>query len=278
MIQVALDFAPGLHGHFLELVLNKYIYGIKFTGNQIFQSTGAVHSINVDKEYQKFKVVDRGHFSSFQYSFAPSTKKVVFINYHPELDFVLLTNIYYRCHPDATNKADFNVDIIKSVHEKNLAEGSNLDLRNNWYSKLNERLFVERTLMKPQTTLPVYDFDYKSFFDLNNFCVELQKTAHFLEETFKFDTSLADLWHEFMQRNQGWALYQQAESILASAVSKQPMPIPDDWKLHAYLNFRLSRMFDIHDGVLYNSEKYPSTTLELLEVVQAHIANFDNRW
>ena len=36
MIQVALDFAPGLHGHFLELVLNKYIYGVNFDSPEIF--------------------------------------------------------------------------------------------------------------------------------------------------------------------------------------------------------------------------------------------------
>lgn len=278
MIQVALDFAPGLHGHFLELVLNKYIYGVEFSGEDPFQSSGAVHAINVDEHYQQTKVVDRGHFSSFNYSFRDTVNKIVFINHYQELDVVLLTNIHHRCHPDSISATDFNAEFIRQMHEKNLAQGSDLDLRSDWFSKLNERSFLEHALIRPSSVLPVYDFDYKSFFDLNNFCVELQKTAHFLEETFKFDTSLADLWHDFMQRNQGWALYQQAESILVSTVSKQPMPIPNDWKLHAYLNFRLSRMFDIHDGMLYTSEKYPSTTLELLEVVQEHIANFDNRW
>lgn len=278
LIRVALDFAPGSHGHFLELVLNKYIYGVTFPNTELFQSSGAVHPINLDREYQAIKVVDRGHFTSFNDPIRSTVEKIVFINHCQDLDFVLLTNIHHRCHPASTNVLDFNVEIINKLHLQHLAKGTNLDLRKNWYAKLDERLFLTHSLARPQSKLPVYDFDYKSFFDLNNFCVELQKTAHFLEETFKFDVSLAKLWHEFMDRNQGWNLYQQAESIIASTVSGQESPIPDDWKLHAYLNFRLSKMFDIYDGVLYNSQNYPATTLELLEIIQEHTAQFDNRW
>ena len=241
MIQVALDFAPGLHGHFLELVLNKYIYGIPFNGTHVFQpSTGAVHAINVNDEYQKSKVVLRNHYSYFKNPYPKETKKIVFINNIPALDFILLTNIYHRCHPDSIMATDFNVEEIKKLHEQQTGCDSNLELRNNWFSKLNEN-HCKVFSVKQNTLVPVYSFDYASFFNLNNFCIELQKTARFLEKTFKFDTSLSDLWHDFMQRNQGWTLYQQAESILASTVSKQPMLIPDDWKLHAYLNFRLSK-------------------------------------
>lgn len=277
MIQVALDFAPGLHGHFLELVLNKYIYGVGHTVDNIFQSTGAVHVINVDPEYQKSKIVDRGHFSSFRYPYPSTSEKVVFINHCADLDVVLLTNIYHRCHADALTTADFDGEQIKRLHQSFMGAGNDLELRNNWFAKLNERHF-EHAATRPVTVLPTYNFDYRSFFDLTSFCAELQKTARFLEKTFKFDSSLPCLWQEFIDRNQGWALYKQSESIIESALFEKNVEIPNDWKIHAYLNFRLSRMFDIQDGVLYNSKKYPSTTSELLSVVTNHIQYFNNRW
>jgi len=278
MFRIALDFAPGSHGHFLELVLNKYVYGVPFESDKIFQSSGAVHAININQDYQSQKIVHRGHFSSFKYSYPAGTQKVVFIDHDPELDFVLLTNIFYRCHRDSINVDDFDVDAITATHKRFLITGNtDLDFRNNWFAKLNERHF-DHASMRPDTQLPVYNFDYKSFFDLNNFCMEIQKTAHFLQETFKFDYTLAELWQEFINLNQGWVLREQAHSILQSTLSKHEVSIPNDWKLHAYLNFRLSQMFDLHDGTLYNTHLYPTTTGELLAVVQDHLATFDSRW
>jgi hypothetical protein len=275
---IALDFAPGLHGHFLELVLNKYIYGIPFNSDKIFQSSGAVHAINVNQDYQDQKIVYRGHFSSFKYDYHKHTQKVVFINHDPELDFVLLTNIFYRCHEDAVNVDDFNIEEIIATQKSFLTTGNtDLDYRGNWFAKLNERFF-QHASSRPNTQLPLYNFDFRSFFDLSKFCVELQKTAHFLQETFKFDPTLGELWHEFMRRNQGWILRGQAHAILQSMLTNQNISIPDDWKLHAYLNFQLSRMFDLHDGKLYTDPRYPVCTSELLAVVQEHLSNFDSRF
>lgn len=278
MVRIALDYAPGLHGHFLELVLNKYIYGVPFRSNKIFQSSGAVHAINIDREYQSQKIVYQGHFSSFKYSYRAGTQKVVFIDHDPELDFVLLTNIFYRCHKDSVNVDDFDVNAIIAGQKELLITGNtDLDFRNNWFAKLSERHFEDAST-RPNTQLPVYNFDYKSFFNLNEFCIELQKTAHFLQETFKFDYTLAELWQEFINLNQGWALQKQAHSILQSTLLNHEAPIPDDWKLHAYLNFMLSQMFDLYDGVLHTNHVYPATTRELLTVIQEHLATFDNRF
>jgi hypothetical protein len=276
--KVALDFAPGLHGHFLELVLNKYIYGVSFQSHKIFQSSGAVHAINVNQDYQDQKLVYCGHFSCFKDIYDTQTQKIVFIDHDPDLDFVLLTNSFYRCHPDSVGVDNFNVDEIIATHTSQLMTGdTDLDFRNNWFTKLNERHF-EYISARPNTQLPVYNFDYKSFFELSDFCTELQNTAHFLQETFKFDQTLAELWQKFMTLNQGWALRKQAHEILQSTLANQNVPIPDDWKLHAYLNFRLSKMFDLYDGMLYNSHVYPATTNGLLAVIQEHLATFDSRW
>lgn len=276
-MKIILDYAPGLHGHFLEFVLNKYIYGIEFGGKNIFQSSGAVHAINTDVNYQQNKIVDQGHYSAFGNGYPPSAEQVIFVQHAPELDFVLLTNIYYRCHPDSIQVIDYNLEKIKAYHEEFMSAGSELEMRNNWFAKLSERHFAQ-TKIKPTTHLSVYHFDYRSFFSLEQFCAELKNTAKFLEQTFKFDTSLGLLWTEFINRNQGWALYQQGNTLIQSMLVGENKPIPNDWKLHAYINLYVSKTFDLYDGILYTNENYPSTTLGLLNIVQEHLSNFDNRW
>lgn len=276
-MKIELDFAPGLHGHFLELVLNKYIYKVKFDGESIFQSSGAVHAINTNVAYQQSKVVCRGHFSSFKTNFSNDTKKIVFIKHDPALDIVLLTNIYHRCHPDSLLVTDFNVNEITELHKSFLFAGNDLELRNNWFAKLDEHHFDHAEMM-PQTKLPTYNFDYKSFFSLHDFCQEIKNTSKFLGETFKFDQSLGILWTDFISRNQGWNLYKLGNEIIDSTLQGKNMDIPNDWKLHAFVNFKLSRIFDLYDGELFEQPGYPSTTAKLLSVISEHIKNFDNRW
>jgi hypothetical protein len=274
---VAVDFSPGLHGHFLELLVNKYIYGIDFNGDRLFQSSGALHSINTNQEYQENKIAAQGHYSAFKFPYHISTKKVIFIKHQPVLDFVLLTNIYYRCHEGSINVADYDVKEIIAFHQKFLDTNSELESRNNWFAKLNERHF-EQTEIRPKTNLPVYYFDYGSFFNLNTLCDELKKTADFLENTFRFDESLSHLWSEFIAKNQGWEIYQQGNNILSLTLQGNECSIPDDWKLHAYLNYRLGKMFDLYDGELYNNPIYPKTTSELLAIIKSHLLNFDTRF
>lgn len=276
-MKIALDFAPGLHGHFLELITNRYIYDVPFNGEHIFQSSGAVHAINVDSEYQQNKLVHRGHYSSFNHKYSSDTAQVIFIKHSVDLDFVLLTNVYYRCHPDSINVTDFNVEEITEFHRKFTKSGSDLDLRNNWFTKLSEHHF-EHASMMPITKLPIHYFNYKSFFNLDAFCDELQLTAKFLGQTFKFDASLGVIWEEFIKRNQGWSLYQQGNDLLKITLTGKDNPILDDWKLHAYLNYRLSLMFNLHDGSLFDNERYPTTTVELLSVIQTHLHDFDLKW
>ena len=276
---MAIDFAPGLHGHFLEYVINRYIFGVTCDVDSIFQSSGAVHAINVDSDYQKNKIANRGHYSSFNYQVPNNTSCIVFIKHNPKLDFVLLTNIYYRCHPDSINVLDFNVKEIEKLHLTMMATDAQTskELRENWFTKLQERHFV-MTEKYPTTTVPVFDFDFSSFFSLPEFLFELQRVAKFLNTTFKFDQSLSLLWQDFIDRNQGYHLYSQGQEILNAIYNKQTKSIPDDWKLQAYLNCEIAKTFDLYDGILYNSDKYPNNTLEVYEIINNHIKDFDNRF
>lgn len=273
-----IDFAPGLHGHFLEYVINRYIFAVDAQVKSIFQSSGACHSINTDPVYQAHKLIDRGHYSAFGYDYPISAKKIVFIKHDSELDFVLLTNIYYRCHPDSITVEDFNVDEIKQLHQSMMFSGTDSDLKNNWYNKLMEHHF-DHADQQPSTHLPVFRFRYQSFFRLYDFLLELKAVADFLEHTFRFDHSLVPLWQDFIARNQGLSLWQTSNELFGSVVSNNDVDIPNDWKLHAHLNYQISRVFQLYDHPrLFGQEPYPVTTKQVHDIIVDHVNGFDQRW
>jgi hypothetical protein len=275
---VALDFPPGSHGHFLEFVINKYIFKISADAKVKFQSSGAFHPINLDKDYQSNKIAHNGHFSSFNIKYPENTSKIVYIDHNPSLDIVLLTNIFYRCHPSAISAEDFNVNEINELHKNYMKDmGTNdIDFRNNWFAKLNENLipFVDS---KPKLDLPTFYFDFKNFFSFHEFCSELSSLGKFLSRNFQFEDSLAVLWKEFIDRNQGWQLYNLGNNLLELTFLNKKIEIPNDWKLQSYLNYCLSNMFNIFDGPLFD-KAYPNNTFELKKIIQCHIDNYDNRW
>jgi hypothetical protein len=279
------DFAPGLHGHFLEYVLNRYIFGVDVQVKSIFQSTGACHPINTDAVYQDKKLVDRGHYSAFGYAYPLGSKKIIFIDHDPELDFIMLCNIYYRCHPDSVKAEDYNVEEIKELHESMTFLGrrgrdnyTDQDLKNDWYAKLVERHF-DHANRQPVTDLPVLKFKLKSFFNLYDFLLEIRATADFLEHTFLFDRSLITLWQEFINRNQGYQLWTESRELFSSIASGADENIVNDWKIHAFLNYQISKVFHLYDHPrLFAQETYPTSTREIHDIVADHVNNFDQRW
>jgi hypothetical protein len=275
---IALDFAPGLHGHFLEYVINHYIYrGVKL--DNIFQSSGAADRINVYKDYQNSKIVHCGHYSSFEYPWNIGTEQVIFIRHDSELDFVLLTNIYHRCHPIETQQFDSDAEKIKQYHRDCMLSDATEEwqLKNNWFAKLSERHFDHATCY-PQTDLSVFEFDFACFFDFVKFVKELQRVSEFVDMTLVYDSSLYDLWTEFLNRNQGHKLYTEANNIVSHACANRSYNIPDDWKLHAYLNYVMNKSFRLCDGVLHSDQPYPTDAVELYQIITQHLEEFDNRF
>jgi hypothetical protein len=276
--KIALDFAPGMHGHFLEYVTNRYIYDVDEI-KDLFMSSGAVDRIKTFEDYQKAKTVCCGHYSSFGLPMTESTEKIIFIRHTPALDIILLTNIYYRCHAVAARSYDYDVEKIMEYHRTLMPESQeDWQLKNNWYTKLTERHFDQTLAYNNPRNLPTLNFNFECFFEFPKFVSELQKVSQFLNMTLRYDSSLYDLWCEFMKRNQGYNLYTQANKILSFAYGNQKYKIPDDWKLHAYINYVLTKSFRIHDGVLHTDNKYPTDTCVLYSIIQHHLNTFDEKF
>jgi hypothetical protein len=278
---ILLDYSPGTHGHFLEFVINRYIFNVDFSIDSIFQSTtGSAHVINIDKTYQQNRVVISGHYSSLLNckKYRKDASKIIFVKHNPKFDFVLLTNFFHRCHGDAMGK-DANAELIMAYHKEGMATDatSDKDLRGNWFAKLNERHFVN-TEKRAQTDILVFDFNFDSFFDLTHFLYELRRVADYLDMTFKFDVSLVELWNEFIDRNQGYQAYTLGNKLLTHVYNNTSANIPNNWQLHAYMNCVIANAFRLYDGELFESELYPTNTQYIHKIILDHIASFDAKF
>lgn len=275
---VAIDFSPGSHGHFLDYVVNAYIFNLDIKDINIFQSSGACHVINIDEKYQSFDRMTRhGHFTSFDIPYPRDIERIVWIKHDKKLDFVLLTNIWYRCHPGSMHSTDFNVNEITELHRHFIVNNqTDLGLRQDWFAKLNSGIIY--TDIVPKSKLPIYEFNYASFFDLSDFLSEMRRLADWLGMTFVYDSRLANLWFEFIKRNQGWKAYSKTNQILSCVAADRSSLVDNDWQIHAFLNYKISKIFNLHDGVLFDREIYPLDSREIYAIIADHVKNFDSRF
>jgi hypothetical protein len=276
---IAIDFAPGLHGHFLEYVVNRYLLKVDANIENIFQFSGATHNIHANEQYVCARVAKCRHFSSFNYLYPTDTDKIIFIQHNPKLDFVLLTNIFYRCHPDTVTGKDVNIKEIQQLHIDAMfnQKFTQAELRNNWFTKLSERHF-NQTELKHNSLLPCYMFDYTTFFRLDQFIIELQKLSNFLSVTLTFDKSLIELYNTFIKLNQGWNQYQQCQQIIQAILNNTNYSIPSNWQIQAYINYQLSNMFKLYDGCLFEHDHYPNNAQDIHYIILTHLKDFDKRF
>jgi hypothetical protein len=277
---ITIDFAPGHHGHFLEYVVNNYIFKISAPVDNLFQQSGAAHNININSVYQEKKIVSSGHYSSGDYRLPKNTVQVITIKHDPSLDFVLLVNIYHRCHPLAVTGLDLNIDVIRKLHSDAMfkTNATVLEYRNNWFAKLAER-HVARAESTTATELPVFEFNYNSFFCLENFIEHLQKLADFLNMTFEYNWSFVELYQKFISLNQGYQKHLQAEKLIDDIINNRYTSIDQaDWQIQAYINYKLSKLFKIYNGTLHDTECYPSNTQEIYQLILQFVQSYDSQF
>jgi hypothetical protein len=272
-----IDFAPGLHGHFLSYVVNQYIFNIGVKPFDIFQSSGAAHLINLNKEFISRQQVFQGHASYFNYDYPAGTDKIVWIKHSSEFDFVLLTNIFNRCHPDVVNSEIGNSVDINKLHLDNMfsSQSSLHELRENWYTKLLENHLVKGAVLK-QTNIPVFEFDVSSFFDLSDFIEELSRCADFLNMKLHFNSDLVDLHTKFLHKNQGYQRWNICKSLINDIISNKKTAIDlQDWQIQAFINFKLSQLFKIYSGALFDQDLYAKDTQEIHGMVRQFLNTYD---
>jgi hypothetical protein len=266
---ILLDFYSGSHGHFLEYVINTYIFKGPKVKN-IFVESGASHGTKNDQNYNSNRVVYARHYTEFDVVPWQDPTQVVRITVDSEMEnIVYQINIMFRAGDVPIEKKI--TDIPEAVRN------TTSHLRLDYYSKLMDNGYPRPNNWR-WNDRPAYRFPMGSLFNLYDFYAELKKLAHFLEHTFNPDDSLALTWQEFMRRNQGWQYYNTSQDLMTRALANENYDFTADTWMQALLNYCLTESIGICDGVLFDKNDYPSNTGQLYQIIQQYICNFDNRF
>jgi hypothetical protein len=269
MSKIVLDFYSGSHGHFLEYVTNRYIFqGPRI--QQVLTDLGTSHNILYNNEYQSNRKIAATHFTEFNIQRSERPKKVVRISLNSEME-KLIYQINVACRVR-------DVPLAKQIER--LPESVQTDpiqLRNNFFAKLSGNGYPTPTQWL-WSDVPAYEFSMKSFYNLYDFYRELKQLSDFLEHSFEPDESLTLLWHEFIEKNQGWQCWNGAQQILVSALGNDDREFEADIWTKALLNYFLSNAVGLYDGELFESEVYPTNAQQIYALVQKHLKEFDERF
>jgi hypothetical protein len=267
---IYLDFFSGSHGHFLEYVINTWLFKGPRVQN-IFTAQGACHGIRKDQKYMQHRVIESAHYSEFGVELTNPSKLIRISINQNWTNWIYQINVMARAGDIPLEK--------KIIQMPESVRSESKEFRNNWYAKFN---FASNGYNCPgnwiRSDIHAFDFPMESLFDPVNFYTELYKLAAFLETTFVPDQELSMLLDEFLYQNQGWQYYTKSKHLATAAFAGKKIDFASDEILQAMINSILSSTVGVFDGKLFNNNDYPTNTLEISELVSQHLQTFDQRF
>lgn len=274
---ILLDFHAGSHGHFLEYVINAWLFnGPRL--KEIFTNLGASHLIRQDNEYMAKKVVTANHYTEYSLPHATPTK-IIRIGINNDW-----ANWIYQINALARGG---NISMGKKLqHLPGSIRANPNTLRQAFYARLNMLDGYQDIKIPWPKPLPgtnwlwqdvlSFDFPMESLFDLKELHTELHRLAGFLETTFVPDSELDNLLTDFLNKNQGWQYYTKSKQLVQDALTgKQNIKFNSDEVLQAFINSVLTKSFGLVGGTLFEDNVYPVDTDQLCNTVNYHLRNIN---
>jgi hypothetical protein len=267
---IYLDFFSGSHGHFLEYVINTWLFKGPRVSN-IFTDLGTCHGIRRDAAYQENKIVTAAHYSEFDIN-CVDPAKIIRINIDNDWDnWIYQINVMARAGDiPLEKKLSTTLLEVRNTPRK---------IRNEWYSKFNMQ---EHGYPRPTTwrwpQLSAFDFSMKSLFDTASFYKELYSLSKFLEITFVPDQELHQLLIQFQNLNHGWQYYIKCKHLVDQILAGNTVNFTSDEISQALINSMLTKCVGIFDGELFDNDLYPTTADQVWKAIEDHLTLFDQRF
>jgi len=272
-----IDFFGGLHGNFLELVVNHAIdqnpYDIS---TPQFSDNGACHKKMEGGHYQPITVAS--HFSYLNKTFDLNDQVIRIVPKQEDM-LIAITNSFLRAGNRIGDKT-FDLDNLEintieklSVFSKaaNFLKilirdcGETKDyprgvLRNYFYSMFDDPANGIDMMTDWLPAQHHHNFAFGSFFDINLFFESLQKIANFVNLQFLPTPALVNLHSEFLRLNQGYHSQLKCNKIIEAIITNQSMPLQLNIIEEAWVNYRISRTFNLYAVPELEANKYPANT------------------
>lgn len=274
-----IDFFGGLHGNYLELAINHAIdqnsYDITLPQ---FDKNGACHEKNIDVNYRPITI-------SKHYSFlnSPFHKDDLVIRIVPEQEDMLIaiTNSFLRA---GDQKLDIdNLEINTTQKIQGLPKISQFlqllirmygpsdqyprhALRKLFYSMFDNQENGINMMTNWQPAVHCHNFTFSSFFNLDYFFESLQKVAKFVNMEFLPTRELVNLHLEFLRLNQGYHSYLKCNDVMESIISGKSLMLNLNILEEAWINYRISKTFNLYDVPELETDTYPINTKIISEL------------
>lgn len=264
---ILLDFYSGSHGHFLEYLINAYIFRCPRVDN-IFTKLGTSHGIRKNVDYMDSRIIVAGHYSEFN---LPTADPTSVIRIKVDSDY---SKIVYQINVDC-RAGDIPVEKKKEKIPTDIQLDPNL-LQNDYFSKIK---FPEYGYTIPgnwrwSDTASVYNFPMESLFDLTALYTEMYKLSSFLNHSWNPDASLPKIWNEFIKANHGVQAWKKCKNILEMSLADEPMEFNcTPWE-QALLNLMAQQSIGCS---LNEINDFPKNTQEIHRTIHRYIETFDTQ-
>lgn len=274
-----IDYFGGTHGNFLELIINLFIYQINYNEDQLFNKNGACHVKDSSLNY--FTKIKCMHYSYYDIPFG-ADDRVIEITCKENNMLIALTNSLLRAGDEVIDISNLERETIKKLSVLPKARlllndlikehGEQLNyprsvIRNYFYSKFDNPDFGINLFNNFQHQGPTLAFPFDAFFNLEDFFLNLNKCAFFLNMNFYPTDQTVKIWKKFIEVNQGYHSQQKCNQIMHYILTNQSMDISNiNLVEEAWILYRLSQIFRCYDHPLLNVDQFVTDTKEISRI------------
>lgn len=276
-----IDFFGGLHGNYLELLVNVFINQNGYDITQpIFTETGACHLKNKDNTYRK--QTRAMHYSYFNIPFNTDDQVIKIV---PTINDTLIgiTNSFLRAGDQIIDLDKLDIDTITKLEQIPKAKYflttllnehgkqknySRQVLRNYFYSMFNIhehglRMFIN---FSPDINY-YYDFPFRALFDTSSLFYELNNIARFLGGNFYPTDKLMRVHEKFLELNQGYHSEIKCSRLLCDIWAGRSSELNLNLVEEAWINWQIARSLRCYDLPILIKDAYPTNTLEISQTI-----------
>lgn len=269
-----IDFFGGLHGNYLELVVNRWIdrntaYDITLPQ---FNLNGACHLKNKNENY--VPITTARHYSWYNLKFRPDDLVIRIVVNRDDL-LIAVTNSFLRAGDDSLDLEHLEFDTYnKMIALPKLSEflatlTNNHGLRDEYPRGVLRKYFYaifdenKHGLDMFNRFIPannVYNFNFRNFFSFSDFLQGLQEVSKFVNLEFVPDWDLTNLHGKFLQVNQGYFSELKCKRAMEMIIQKQSASLNLNIVEEAWVNYKISRTFNLYNVPELDDDIYPTDT------------------
>jgi hypothetical protein len=265
-MNIYLDFFAETHGHFLEYVINTWLFDGPRVEN-IFTPLGTCHLAMRNKNYVDNRAVKARHYSQFNFECDDPDQLIRVSISDDYANWIYQINRIERAGAVQAEKLNRNIP-------ERIRKTSHL-YRNNWYAKFNfeKHAYLNSCDWRWNDTV-FFDFPMESLFEVTDFYQTLYQLSTFLNTKFVPDVELSKLVENFLKINPGWQSYIKCKKIVEATLANIDLDFECTIAEQALINSLLTRSVGIFDGELFHSDDYPNKTSHMWKLIDHQLKNF----